>query len=131
MVGVRDIYSAFPVRAHAYLMPFDSFRVGAWLLTGVDVAYAERGKGVARGLMKRVLADADAEGVPLYLSIEPDGTPKGLNECQLRDWYHRLGFVAEGESDTAMVREPARRLPAWIHFEKGMNRRSGSILKRA
>lgn len=103
---MRDIYSAAPIRAHAYLMPFHIIQPGAWLLTGVDVANNERGKGVARELLRRVLADADEENVTLYLSIEPDGT--GLDEDQLRDWYHRLGFIHDTslQSDIAMIRTP-------------------------
>lgn len=104
---MRDVYGAYPVRAHAYLMPFDAVCPGAWLLTGVDVACGARGNGVARGLMQRVLADADAEGVRLYLAIQPDGTPRSLDEDQLRAWYSRLGFTVDPslESDIAMVRE--------------------------
>jgi ribosomal protein S18 acetylase RimI-like enzyme len=103
---MQDTYSAYPIRAHAYLMPFDSYRVGAWLLTGVEVAYNERGKGIARDLMRRVLADADAERAPLYLSVEPDGTPASLDEDQLSAWYQRLGFVFMAEDDySGMVRE--------------------------
>lgn len=101
---MKDGYTAYPVRATAHLMPFDSYRRGAWLLTSVEVAYDHRGEGVARGLMRHVLADADAEGAPLYLSIEPDGT--GLDEDQLRTWYRRLGFVDDPMSAITMVREP-------------------------
>jgi GNAT superfamily N-acetyltransferase len=105
---LRDIYSAAPIRAHAYLIPFDTVEPGAWLLTGVDVAYAERGKGVARELLRRVLADADAENVTLYLSIEPDQSLGSLNENQLRGWYKRLGFIIDPalKSPTAMIRRP-------------------------
>jgi len=102
---MRDTYSAYPIRAHAYLMPlFDE--ENAWLLTGVEVAYDERGKGVARELMRRVLTDADAEGVTLYLSVEPDGSLGSLEASELMDWYERLGFVRMSESDYGMVRQP-------------------------
>jgi GNAT superfamily N-acetyltransferase len=104
---MRDIYSAHPIRATANLMAFDGYRPGAWLLTGVEVSREERGKGVARGVMQQVLNDADAEGVPIYLSVEPDGT--GLGEDDLVDWYERLGFVLvepDISSSLIMVREP-------------------------
>ena len=109
---MRDCYSANPLRAHADLMPFDIRRPGAWLLTRIEVADDDvdgsplRGRGIARGLMARVLADADAEGAAIYLVIDPDGT--GLDEDQLREWYRRLGFVKDPtiDSDVTMVREP-------------------------
>lgn len=99
---MRDVYSAYPVRAHAYLMPI---LTDTWLLTGVEVAHNERGKGHARELMRRVLTDADNENVNLYLSVEPDGT--GLEASELMDWYERLGFVRLSENDYGMVR-PAK-----------------------
>lgn len=106
---MRDIYSAAPIRAHAYLMPFDFYQTGAWLVTGIDVARTERGNGVARSLAARVLADADTEGVTLCLNVEPDGSAGSLSEQQLRDWYARLGFVTAPDplaAETGMVREP-------------------------
>jgi N-acetylglutamate synthase-like GNAT family acetyltransferase len=84
-------------------MPFLDDETGkTWLFTGVDVAHNERGKGVARELLRRVLDDADTEGVTLFLSVEPDGT--GLDDSQLRDWYARLGFI-ESE-DNLLMRTP-------------------------
>lgn len=102
---MRDVYSAYPLRAHAYLMPYLADESGkTWLLTGIDVAHNERGRGVARGLLDQVLADADEQGVTLLLSIEPDGT--GLEYDQLHQWYSRLGFVEI--EDSLMSREPGR-----------------------
>jgi hypothetical protein len=109
---MKDGYSAYPHRATASLMPFDSVRPGSWLLTGIEVGVKDwdgnplRGKGIARELMAQILADADAEGAPLYLSIEPDGSPGSLTAEQLRDWYTRLGFVPTMDSEFAMLREP-------------------------
>lgn len=111
---MKDGYTAYPIRATVSLMPFDSYRPGAWLVTGVEVGHeVPRGTGVARGLMRRVLDDADSEGVVLYLSIEPDGT--GLDEDQLRAWYERLGFVTDHDigSDYAMVRTPKEHPTNW------------------
>lgn len=100
---MRDVYSAYPIRAHAYLMPYTADDTGkTWLFTGIDVAHNERGKGVARDLMRVVLDDADREGVTLILSVEPDGT--GLSFEQLKSWYTRLGF--EEISDGTMERYP-------------------------
>lgn len=99
---MRDVYSAYPIRAHAYLMPLVSLPGNWWLLTGIDVAHSERGKGVARDLIGRVVADADSEGATLCLVIEPDGT--GLDVDQLRSWYERLGFVSIEGYGIGMVR---------------------------
>lgn len=101
---MKDGYSAYPLRAHASLMPFDAYEPGAWLLTGIDVAHKERGQGVARELMRRVLRDADRERVVLCLAIHPDGT--GLDHDQLRAWYKRLGFKDMPGSGVEMVRQP-------------------------
>jgi ribosomal protein S18 acetylase RimI-like enzyme len=71
-----------------------------------SIGTRSRGKGNASRLLKTVLDEADREGVILYLSVEPDGT--GLNEEQLRSWYHRNGFedMDPELSDTGMVRQP-------------------------
>lgn len=54
-----------------------------------------RGQGVAGNLLRRVLADADREGVELQLNAQPlDGG--GLTLAQLRDWYGRHGFSYAG-----------------------------------
>lgn len=89
-------------------MPFPVFHPEAWLCTGVEVAWNKRGCGHARELVRRVLADADAENVTLCLTIEPDGSPDCLTEQQLREWYGRLGFVNDESIDSqfAMVRWP-------------------------
>lgn len=105
---MKDGYTAAPLRANATLMRFDSFRPGAWLLSRIEVGSEVRGRGIARELLARVLADADDEQVPLYLSVEPDGT--GLDDEQLRAWYGRSGFVPDLDTGvTGMVREPVQR----------------------
>lgn len=105
---MKDGYTAYPIRATAHLMPFDTWEEGSWLLTSVEVGNEHRGKGVARGLMAQVLADADAEGVTLYLAVEPDGT--GLGVSELMDWYKRCGFTSDSglDSELAMVRRPRK-----------------------
>jgi len=102
---MKDGYTAYPIRATASLMPFDVFEPGAWLLTGIEVAYHDRGRGVARGLLKQILTDADSEQVTLCLSVEPDGT--GLDAEQLTAWYRRHGFVPlDMDNPRSMVRRP-------------------------
>ena len=76
-----------------------------WCITGVEVNYFYRGNGYASALLDEVLADADSEGVTLYLEIVPDGT--GLSFEQLAAFYERKGFVQEpGLSDSGYMRKP-------------------------
>ena len=66
-------------------LPRDSFFV-----RDVHTPSKARGKGHARRLMARILADADAASVPLVLRAEPyDAGPSAET---LTGWYHRLGF---------------------------------------
>jgi ribosomal protein S18 acetylase RimI-like enzyme len=61
------------------------------MLQRIHVPVGYRGLGHGSALLKTILADADREGISLYLCIIPkDG---GLNELQLRRWYERYGFV--------------------------------------
>jgi GNAT superfamily N-acetyltransferase len=82
---------------------------GGWVVCRVNTPYRSRGKGIARRLMAQVLADADAEGVTLWLGINPYGP---MDYDQLESWYRRLGFKGP-LSGTGMGRDcwPYRRLP--------------------
>lgn len=63
-----------------------------WIVTSVAVPLRRnRGKGAASRLLDVVLADADAEGIQLVLSVEPDSTD-GLNFDELYDFYERHSF---------------------------------------
>lgn len=59
------------------------------IITRINVPAKNRGQGHARALLKRILDDADREGVALFLEISPSD---GLSYCQLRSWYERHGF---------------------------------------
>jgi len=48
-----------------------------------------RGRGYASRVLRQIIADADREGVRLYL--EPAATG-GLSQTQLVAWYRRHGF---------------------------------------
>lgn len=65
---------------------------GRFYITRVNTPESNRGKGAASNLLKQVLAEADAEGVHLYLDIVPS---TGLTFDQLEAWYKRLGFIHE------------------------------------
>lgn len=63
-----------------------------FVINRVNTPHDHRGKGHARELMRECLADADAEGVTLYLWINAYGD---MNEEQLSAWYQRCGFVEQ------------------------------------
>lgn len=65
--------------------PFD----GGMIVNRVNVPGQHRGFGIARELIRQVLADADTEGVVLWLAINPYGN---MTYEQLEAWYMRLGF---------------------------------------
>jgi GNAT superfamily N-acetyltransferase len=56
----------------------------------VYVQHAHRRRGIGGRLLTRVTADADREGVTLYLDIVPGD---GMDADQLRAWYGRHGFL--------------------------------------
>lgn len=60
-------------------------------LCDIAVAGTHRARGYGRMLMARVLADADAAGAAVELSVWP-GSPA-------HDWYRRLGFVESDAED--------------------------------
>lgn len=95
---------------HAALADLVELETGEWLLTRVAVPRPHRGTGVARELLRRVLADADAEGVTLRLSVVPYGNG-GLERRELAEWYARHGFrvdarEARRSGGGVMVRRP-------------------------
>jgi hypothetical protein len=65
------------------------FYLGGLLLTRINVPREHRGKGHARTLLARILADADCEGVTLWLEVNASD---GLSRPQLIAWYERQGF---------------------------------------
>lgn len=98
---MKHTYADIPTHTVIHLME---------MLDGVvitSVGTRQRGEGNASRLLKKVLDEADAEGVTVYLSVEPDGT--GLTDAQLRDWYRRNGFEEMDPelSETGMIRHPS------------------------
>ena len=73
------------------------------LLTRINVPKASRGQGHARKLLARILADADAEGIALFLEISPSD---GLSFAQLEAWYLRHGFKEVKEPGMLYCRAP-------------------------
>jgi len=67
--------------------------IPTWIITGIYVEPEYRGRGYGRQLLNMILADADAEGITLFLDVV--GSGKMLND-QLADWYARNGFISTG-----------------------------------
>lgn len=88
---MKHIYADPDHWATVNLMDLTWSPLGGWLISGVGVGKPFRGQGHAKRLLQQVLDDADAEGLPLYLSISPDGT--GLSQEDLCAFYESLGFT--------------------------------------
>jgi SAM-dependent methyltransferase len=69
----------------------------------VEVAPPHQGRGIGTRLLRRVLAEADRDGLPVRLRV--------LRASRARRLYERLGFAVEGSTDThlLMVREAPER----------------------
>lgn len=84
---MRELYADEHLEAFAQL----SLRPnGFWKIEKLFVPVPFRGQGVARELMKRILEDADREGVYLSIWLED---PRGMMSInQLEKWFKRMGF---------------------------------------
>jgi hypothetical protein len=63
-----------------------------YVICRINVPYRFRSQGIGRRIMASALADADAEGVDLWLDINPYGE---MTYEQLEAWYVRCGFVKQ------------------------------------
>jgi len=101
---VRDSYYTLrqDVLASVSMMPNTSD--GSWLITGVEVGRRGRGQGRAREVLELCLADADTEGVVLWLSCDPQEHTVDFE--RLKQWYEGYGFVFTGDDGVTMKREP-------------------------
>lgn len=103
---MRDAYFDYDTRSIINLIPPGEFHPG-WTISRVSVLPPNRGRGLARALMARVLADADAEGAVLFLDVQPDASGTGLTFDQLYAWYARCGFEPSRLGYPSMVRVPS------------------------
>lgn len=76
-----------------------------YLLSRLEVGRGHRGKGVASRLLRRVLSDADEEGVQIALVVEPDGSIGSMDYESLQAFYERHGF-REYEHGQGFIRSP-------------------------
>lgn len=80
-----------------------------WEIQRVTTTERHRNRGLMRGVMKRVLYDADREGIVLLLTSGL-GHDKGMSTKELVEWYCRLGFdaiaVGSHPGTTLMQRVP-------------------------
>lgn len=74
-----------------------------WCISRINVPEPHRGKGNGTKILKRILADADAEGRTLWLEVHSSGP---LDNNQLIDWYTRHGFILH--SPTGYLVRPRR-----------------------
>jgi predicted GNAT family acetyltransferase len=63
------------------------------IITRINVPKTHRGHGYATLVLRQCLADADREGITLYIEISPSD---GLDYDQLENWYWRHGFRYHG-----------------------------------
>ncbi len=85
-------------------MGHDGMDPNGHIINRINTPRDFRGKGHARELMKRCLADADAAGVTLYLWINAYGD---MSPRQLGAWYKRCGFIVR---DGLYTRKPGKRV---------------------
>ncbi len=81
----------------------------------VFVPPAFRGLGLGQVILRRVLADADREGLTVALVAKACGT---MAQSPLERWYAENGFVARGPAEdggTKMVRAPRVRASSRRH----------------
>ena len=71
-------------------MPTHGRRRRHFVVTRINVMEQYRGQGFGTKVLDLILADADAEGVTLFLEPSPSG---GLTMDELTAWYERHGFT--------------------------------------
>jgi GNAT superfamily N-acetyltransferase len=72
-------------------------------ITRINIPEESRGRGLGTKLLRRILADADAEGVILSLEIMPSGP---LDYNALEAWYRRWGFKPWKKHPMVFIRRP-------------------------
>jgi ribosomal protein S18 acetylase RimI-like enzyme len=83
----------------SYVEPGDLF------LESINVHPGTRKKGIARAVMAKLMAIADAHGAPLTLEVDETSRSRWI-----LDWYLRLGFeyhdIGSGDYGPYLIRTP-------------------------
>jgi ribosomal protein S18 acetylase RimI-like enzyme len=85
---MKTCYVEMAYRAIADLVAPGELMPG-WTITRINVPKQHRGIGIGSKLLTQICADADWEGVDLYLEPQPSD---GLTRSQLIRWYGRYDF---------------------------------------
>lgn len=84
---------AFYMDEHRSIADLSDIGAGRWEINRINVLPQHRGQGYGRALLKRVLEDADAEGIILELSVHATGREDvDPDFLALSAWYQRNGF---------------------------------------
>lgn len=68
------------------------YRFGVYTVDNLWVEPEERGNGIARELMNRIIHDADKQKITLRLICVPQPGQNGLDYKELTAFYERCGF---------------------------------------
>lgn len=116
---MRSAYGVPGTRAVAHL----DYYLGRWTVTGVSVPPAQRRKGHGSALLRQITADADREGVTLYLNAlaslddgeydheRGEALVPYLKNDELVAWYGRHGFTG---SRRRLRRVPGNAVPSAV-----------------
>ncbi len=85
--------------------------LAAYWLQSVNVVQQHRRQGYGSRLLGMVTADADMEGVVLYLQANPNYTRNGLLLPALMAWYGRHGFEPYTPGLPSLLPNQMRRFP--------------------
>lgn len=103
---MKHHYADAPTRSIVSLHPAPD-NATQWWITRVSVLPPHRGNGIASRLLDLVCADADAEGITLWLGISPDiADVTALPYEELEAFYERRGFV--NQEDGGIMKRPPR-----------------------
>jgi GNAT superfamily N-acetyltransferase len=103
--AMRSCYFEVKTRSMLDLIPPSELFPG-WTISRISVLPPHRSQGLARELLRRVIADAEVEGVVLFLEVQPDASGTGLSFDELYAWYARAGFEPSTLGYPSMVRIP-------------------------
>lgn len=75
------------------VLDFSDYYKDGLIITRINVPAKYRGQGHGSNMLRELCAKADAEGITLWLEINPYGD---MTYEQLEAWYRRYGFKGTG-----------------------------------